>query len=192
MGIEKRSTKAPTTDFLMEGISNTLESVRQNLKQAQDKMRSQVDKHWSDAPIYQPRDQVWLSTDNLRLPWKSKKLSEKRIRPYLVVKMVGTNAVELCLPHSMQIHLVFNISCLKPYKEHLPGQSTVCPGPMEVTEDREEEYKVEQIVDSCWKGQCLEYLIHWKGYPEEECTWEPAGNLTHAKETIVEFHQNMP
>ena len=36
---------------------------------------------------------------------------------------------------------------------------------MEVTEDREEEYEVEQIIDSRWKGWCLEYLIHWKGYP---------------------------
>ena len=52
IGIEKRSTKAPATDFLAEGISNTLESVKQNLKQAQDKMKSQVDKHHSNAPIY--------------------------------------------------------------------------------------------------------------------------------------------
>ena len=63
---------------------------------------------------------------------------------------------------------------------------------MEVTEDRDEEYEVEWIVDSCWKGQRLEYLIHWKGYPEEERTWEPAGNLTHAKEAITDFHQTMP
>ena len=98
--------------------------------------------------------------DNLHLPWKSKKLSEKWIGPYPVIKMVGTNAVELCLPHSMRIHPVINISHLKPYKEHLPGQLTVCPGPMEVTEDRDEEYEVEQIIDSHWKGRCLKYLIH--------------------------------
>ena len=101
MGIEKRSTKAPAVDLLVEEISNTLESVKKNLKQAQDKMKSQADKHRSDTPIYQPGDQVWLSTDNLCLPQKSKKLSEKWIGPYPVVKMVGTNAVKLPLPHSM-------------------------------------------------------------------------------------------
>ena len=152
MGIEKRSTKASAADLLAEEISNTLESVKKNLKQAQDKMKSQANKHRSDTPIYQPGDQVWLSTDNLCLPQKSKKLSEKWIRPYLVIKMVGTNTVELCLPHSMWIHPVINISHLKLYKEHLPGQLTVRPGPMKVTEDRDEEYEVEQIVDSCWKG----------------------------------------
>ena len=135
-------------DLLAEEISNPLESVKKNLKQAQDKMKSQGDKHRSNAPIYQPGDQVWLSTDNLHLPQKSKKLSEQWIRPYLVVKMVGTNAVKLHLPCSMQIHPVINISCLKSYKECLPGQSTVRPGPMEVTEDRDEEYEVERIVDS--------------------------------------------
>ena len=98
MGIEKRSTKAPAADLLAEEISNTLESVKKNLKQAQDKMKSQADKHRSNTPIYQPGDQVWLSTDNLHLPQKSKKLSEKWIRPYPVVKMVETNAVKLCLP----------------------------------------------------------------------------------------------
>ena len=106
-------------------------------------MKSQVDKHCYNVPIYQSRDEVWLSMDNLCLPWKSKKLSEKWIRPYPVVKMVGTNTVELCLPCSMRIHPVINISCLKPYKEPLPGQLTIRPGPMEVTEDREEEYEVE-------------------------------------------------
>ena len=51
---------------------------------------------------------------------------------------------------------------------------------------------MEWIVDSCWKGRRLEYLIHWKGYPEEERTWKPAGNLTYAKEAIADFHQTMP
>ena len=103
MEIEKRSTKAPAMDLLAEEISNTLESVKKNLKQAQDKMKSEANKHRSDTPIYQSGDQVWLSTDNLCLPQKSKKLSEKWIGPYPVVKMVGTNAVKLPLPCSMQI-----------------------------------------------------------------------------------------
>ena len=52
----------------------------------------------------------------------------------------------------MQIHPVINISHLKPYKECLPGQLTVCPGPMEVIEDRDEEYEVEWIVRFLLEG----------------------------------------
>ena len=52
--------------------------------------------------------------------------------------------------------------------------------PTSETERRSEERRVGK--------ECLEYLIHWKSYPEEEHTWEPAGNLTHAKEAIADFH----
>ena len=36
----------------------------------------------------------------------------------------------------------------------------------------------------------LFYLVKWKGYPEDECTWEPGHHLTSAEEKVEEFHQN--
>ena len=63
---------------------------------------------------------------------------------------------------------------------------------MQVTEDREIEYEVESIIDSQWKGRCLEYLVHWKGYSEEDRTWEPKDNLSKALDTIKDFHQSKP
>ena len=78
----------------------------------------------------------------------------------------------------MKIHPVVNISQVKPYKECLEGQPTFKPGPVQVTDDREIEFEVESIIDSRWKGRRLEYLVHWKGYSEEDRTWEPKGNLS--------------
>ncbi|KAF8440918.1 hypothetical protein L210DRAFT_986178 [Boletus edulis BED1] len=49
--------------------------------------------------------------------------------------LYGPNGVELHLSKSMRIHLVMNISHVKPYKEHLDGQPTFHPGPVEVTEE---------------------------------------------------------
>src|SRR3954467_15971833 len=34
-----------------------------------------------------------------------------------------------------------------------------------------------------------EYLIHWKGYLQEERTWEPMTNLANAQGKIKEFHR---
>ena len=76
------------------------------------------------------------------------------------MKLVGTNTVKLRLPCSMCIHPVVNISCIKPYRDRLLGQPVSAPGPSIVMEDRDEEYEVEFVVDSQYKGKCLEYLIH--------------------------------
>ena len=92
----------------------------------------------------------------------------------------------------MKIHPVVNISQLKPYKECLEGQPTFKPGPVQVMEDREIEFEVETIIDSRWKGRRLEYLVHWKGYSDEDCTWEPKGNLDNASEAIKDFHRSKP
>ena len=92
----------------------------------------------------------------------------------------------------MCIHPVVNISRVKPYHEHLPGQPVTVPGPSNVTEDRKEEYKVEFIIDSHYKGWYLEYLVHWKGWSETDWTWEPVSHLDNAADAVHEFHTSHP
>ena len=62
------------------------------------------------------------------------------------------------------------------------------PGPSNITEDRKEEYEVEYMVDSQYKGKRLEYLIHWRGWSETDQTWEPLSNLGNAADIIRDFH----
>ena len=59
-------------------------------------------------------------------------------------------------------------------------------------EDREEEYEVDYVVDSRYKGKHLEYLIHWKGWADTDRTWEPLGNLGNAASAICDFHVSHP
>jgi len=44
----------------------------------------------------------------------------------------------------------------------------------------EEEYEVEKIVDHQGKGKTFEYRIRWRGYSEDDDTWEPPGNINNA------------
>ena len=192
MGFEQRATKAPAAEELTKQMEETLEQTKENIEKAKARMKRQADRHRSQAPDYKIGDKVWLSTENLKLAHASKKLTERWLGPYDITKHIGDNAIELRLPRSMKIHPVVNISRVKPYKEHLEGQPTFKPGPVQVTEDREIEFEVETIIDSRWKGRHLEYLVHWKGYSDEDRTWEPKGNLANASEAIKDFHHSKP
>ena len=106
MGVEHRISKAPAVAEFTDHLSQAYD----NLVKAHSHILTQTNRLRSDAPSYTIRDHVWLSTDNLHLPRASRKLSERWLGPYSITKLVGTNAVELCLPRSMRIHPVVNMS----------------------------------------------------------------------------------
>ena len=180
--------KAPAAEEFTDCLSRTYD----NLVKAHAHIFTQTNRHRSDAPAYAVRDRVWLSTDNLRLPRASRKLLERWLSPYSITKLVRTNAVELRLPRSMRIHPVVNIFRVKPYHDRLPGQPVSAPGPSNVTEDRNEEYKVDHVVDSWYKGKRLEYLVHWKGWSDTDRTWELVSNLGNAAAAVRDFHASHP
>ena len=188
MGIEHQAVKAPTAKEFTDHLSCAYD----NLVKAHSCILTQMNQSCSDALAYVIGDQVWLSTDNLHLPCSSRKLLERWLGLYAITAMVGTSAVKLCLPHSMHIHPVVNISHVKPYQERLPGQPVTVPGPIHVTEDHDEEYKVEQIMDSWYKGKHLEYLVHWKGWSDSNRTWEPLANLDNVADVVHNFHARQP
>ena len=155
-------------------------------------MKLQVDKHWNPALDYKVGQQVWLSMDNLcMLNHTSKKLTVKWIGPYEVTR-VTPNAVELKLPKTLRIHLVVNVSHVKPYLGPLPSQPVSWPSPVQVSEEQDEEYKVDYIVASRIYRHQLQYLVHWKGYKEHECTWEPASNVKNVPLVVERFYKENP
>ena len=173
-------------------FTDRLSQAYGNLVKAHSHILTQMNRLRSDAPSYTVGDCVWLLTNNLQLPRASWKLSERWLGPYSIIKLVGTNAVELRLPCSMRIHPVVNISHVKPYHDRLLGQPVSAPGPSIVTEDHEEEYEVEYVVDSRYKGKRLEYLVHWKGWSDTDRTWEPVSNLGNAEAAVCDFHASHP
>jgi hypothetical protein len=59
---------------------------------------------------------------------------------------------------------------------------------IELNEDEEENlYEVESILDKKKFGSKWKYKIKWVGYSEDECTWEPADNLTSVDDIMEEF-----
>ena len=97
MGIEQHISKAPSANELANEMAKVFEETRHNIIEAQGQMKTQPDKHCTEAPNYKVGNKVWLSTTNLHLTHTSKKLSEHWIGPYIITKLVGNNTVELKL-----------------------------------------------------------------------------------------------
>lgn len=55
-----------------------------------------------------------------------------------------------------------------------------------------EEFEVEKILRSKRSGRELLYLVTWKGFGEEDNSWQPAANLTGCQELVEEFHKRNP
>ncbi len=62
-------------------------------------------------------ERALLSSKNIKLRSAgTPKLQPKWLGPFMITKLMGTQACELELPKSMRIHDVFHVSLLKPYR----------------------------------------------------------------------------
>ncbi|MBW0508727.1 hypothetical protein O181_048442 [Austropuccinia psidii MF-1] len=137
---------------------------------------------------------VWLSSKNSKSTRPTKKLSERWLGPFSILKTVSTHAYHLKLPSQWKsIHPVFHISLLEPVKTTtISNWHQEPPPPIIIVED--EEWEVSQILDSKLVRRKLWYLVEWKGFSQdsERSTWEPTENLKNCPELVKYFHSLYP
>ncbi|MBW0507700.1 hypothetical protein O181_047415 [Austropuccinia psidii MF-1] len=164
-------------------LSTKFQSVQKDVKRelevAINRFKRYAYKSKESLPVFNPGDMVWLSSKNIKSTRPTKKLSERWLGPFPILKKVSSHTYHLKLPYKWKsINPVFPISLLEPVRTStIPNWHQGPPPPIII--QAEEEWEVSQILDSKFKKRKLWYLLEWKGFIQdtERSTWEPAKNL---------------
>ncbi|MBW0472527.1 hypothetical protein O181_012242 [Austropuccinia psidii MF-1] len=110
---------------------------------------------------------VWLSSKNIESTRPTKKLSERWLGPFPILKKVSIHAYHLKLTSQWKsIHPDFHIYLLEPVKKStIPNWHQEPPPPIIIEE--EEEWEVSKILYSKLKGGKVWYLVEWKGFSKD-------------------------
>src|SRR5271168_4920422 len=194
MGFEpgQRRSHVESVNKFKARMKDALEEAKAALTQSKDDMARYYDRNRIPAPLYQPSDKVYLDASDIQTTRPSKKLSHRHLGPFEMVRKVGNGAYKLKLPRSMsRLHPVFNVVKLLPApSDPIPGRLPQPPPPPEIISG-EEEWIVEEILDSKMINRKLRYLVKWEGFGIEHNSWE-AWNNVHAPELILEFYRKHP
>eukprot|EP00253_Pinus_taeda_P020427 PITA_20427 len=174
----KGCSKVQAVGQLLQNHTTMLAHLRENLHQAQNRMKQQVDQHRSECQ-FQEGDQAFLRLQPYKqtsLKYKGcQKLSPKFYGPYRILQRIGEVAYKLALPPTAKIHLVFHVSCLK---KVIGNNFRIQTSLSELDEEGSIWLQLEQILDTRERHLCghmiKEVLIKWKDTSPEDATWELA------------------
>jgi len=184
-------------DQRAQTVANKMEEIhghlRAEINRAQCKHQEGANRHRLPAPAFRPGDKVYLDARNIRTQRPSRKLDHRRLGPFTVLEdplLTTSYAYRLELPASMKIHPVFHVSLLEPAADDpYPGQAQTQLPPPPVIVDGDEEWQVDEILDSRMRYRKLQYLVKWTGYDRLE--WEDARNIN-GLQAIDSFHARHP
>ncbi|MBW0560072.1 hypothetical protein O181_099787, partial [Austropuccinia psidii MF-1] len=124
------------------------EVVKEELESAIRRFKKYADRNRAIPPDLQPWDKVWLASKNIKTTRPTKKLSERWLGPFEVLKKIGSHAYHLKFPQqSKSVHPVFHVSLSEPVKQSsIPNRNQLPPPPVLVEE--QEEWEVAQVLHS--------------------------------------------
>ncbi|KAL5520683.1 hypothetical protein ACEPAF_2684 [Sanghuangporus sanghuang] len=169
-GVETASSNLSAEEFAKH-VKEVHELAQGNLTQANEDMKRFYDRHAGKSITYEAGQKVFLDGRNIKTIRPMKKMDDKWFGPF-----------------EKKVHPVFNEILLKPAIQPSFESQKKPPSPPPVIIDEQEEYEVEEILDSRLHRGKLQFLVKWVGY--EEATWQPESDVKdNAQESIQEFYR---
>ena len=155
-----------------EHMEGALEEAKAALAKSKDDMTKYYNWRQTPTPDYKPGNKVYLDASDIQTNRSLRKLSHCRLGSFPIVKKVGNGTYQLQLPPSMsRLHPVFNVVKLTPAPVNPIKGCHPHPPPLLEIIDGEEEWVVEEVLDSKMMNQKLCYLVKWEGFRIEHNSW---------------------
>ena len=186
--------KNANAEILIEDFKNKRDDARTAIAIAQQAQAKYMDAQKSGRE-FEVGDLVLLKFN--RKPGQPGYLPPKEHRtklgptstPLRIVKKLSPLTYKLALPAGSQMHDVVSVVHLQKYGK---DDGSVRPLPVIQGEVGEEEWEVEKILDHRLVKGNKEYLVRWKGYSEDETSWEPPEHLENSQELLLKFIAEHP
>jgi hypothetical protein len=153
-----------------------LRQLKTQLLRAQERMKHQADKKRTER-CFAVGEWVFVKLrahrQNSVVTRINAKLAARYFGPYPIVERIGAVAYRLKLPEGARVHPVFHVSLLKKAVGQYQEDNEL---PDNMAGEQEEMYEPEAILadrEIQQNGTTVkQVLVHWKGKPSEEATWE--------------------
>ena len=135
----------------MPEVDKRLDQLREARKDAEAALRRSKEEMAGDAKPpreFKVGDKVWLDADKVHIHQASQKLGPRQLGPYPIIEKLSNRDYWLKLPTALKIHNVFYVDCLAPWGGNKVN-GKLPPPPASVVVDGEEEYEVDEILNSC-------------------------------------------
>lgn len=186
----------PAAEQFLSNITQVQTTLQDNVKSAKEVQRLYFDKRTREAPAYKEGDWVWLLRRNIVSTRPSGKLDFKRLGPFRIAQVLGTDVYRLTLPVDLsKLHPVFHTSLLLPFvdPQQFPNRigSRAPRGPSSLNPPFWNEHDVESILGyRSLRRRVHEYLVRWRGGSTADDSWEKGGLFAETLHPYLEqFHE---
>jgi len=170
---------------ISEQMNKILIFAREALIKTWKQMMNQVNKHRKKIN-YKIESRMFLNERNIITAKLFKKLNDKMLDSFQIIDFIDS-FYKLKLLKTMRIHDVFHSELLRlVVNDSLSDQKNEFSRSIVIND--EDEWKIDDILNSRWYWRRLQYRVKWKSYDNDLNWYNADDEFMNAQEMIDDFH----